>query len=78
MSGLTDMLVTLAAPQGQGRAWFRWGTVTAVGPLRVRLDGEVDPLDMTPDSLAVVAVGDRVWCQIADRRLVVLGKAVAT
>ena len=53
-----------------------WATVTAAGPLRVRLDGRTAPLDITPDTLAAgLAVGDRVLVLIQGHSLVVLGKA---
>lgn len=54
---------------------FGWATVTGVAPLRVRKDGETDPLPMTPDVIGPVgvAVGTRVWCQYFGRRVLVLG-----
>ncbi len=57
---------------------FVWGTVTAVSPLRVRLDGDVEPLPLTPELLVSplgLAPGDRVRCELADRRVVVHGRA---
>lgn len=54
---------------------FRWGTVTAVNPLRVRLDGDTVALPFTPDSLATVMFGDRVRCEIDARRVIVHGRA---
>lgn len=56
--------VLLAGPRVQASA-FRWATVTAASPLRVRLDGEAAALDLTPDSLTgPAAVGDRVRVEI--------------
>lgn len=55
-----------------------WGTVAAVGPLRVLLDGDTVPLPFAPDSLVdplSLAVGDRVRCEVASRRVVVLGRS---
>jgi hypothetical protein len=53
---------------------WRWATVTAVSPLRIRLDGEAEPLDITPDTLAgPLSVGDRVWTQTSGRRILVAG-----
>lgn len=75
MTGLVDLLVGANPPAPVGSSW-KWGTVTATGPLRVRVDGDDAPLDVTPDALAVVAVGDRVFCLLTGRRLVVLGKKV--
>lgn len=57
---------------------YRWGTVTQVSPLRVRLDGESAPLAITPESLVAVDLGFRVWCQLYDRQLVVLGVSSAS
>ena len=63
---------------------WSWATVTDDSPLRVQLDGEIDPLDVTPDTLvAGLLVGDRVWVQLVTnanptrrhRRLVIIGKA---
>ena len=60
---------------GQTSAW-RWATVTQVDPLRVRIDGESSELNATPISLvdkAGLSAGDRVWVQLAGRRLIVHG-----
>lgn len=54
---------------------FKWGTVTAADPLRVRIDGDAAALPVTPDSLVgSLTVGDRVRCEISDRRLIVHGR----
>jgi len=54
---------------------FSWATVTQASPLRVRLDGETDPLPMTPSTLVPgLTVGDRVWCQLEGGQVVVIGK----
>jgi hypothetical protein len=56
--------------------FYKWGTVTQASPLRVLLDGETAALSITPESLvAGLLVGDRVWCQINRRQLVILGRA---
>ena len=55
---------------------FTWGTVTAVGPLRVMLDGDTAALPLTPDSLIdprSLSVNDRVRCERAGRRIIVHG-----
>jgi hypothetical protein len=61
-----------------------WATVTDDSPLRIRLDGEDDPLPFTPDSLVYsLAVGERVWVAFPintdpafkGRRAVILGRA---
>lgn len=55
---------------------FRWGTVTSTSPLAVRLDGDTAPLASVPDTLVDgLHVGDRVWCQIYRRRVVIIGGA---
>ena len=57
---------------------FKWATVTAVGPLRVRFDGDATALAFTPDSLvdpAALSVDDRVRCELSDRRVVIHGAA---
>lgn len=55
---------------------YRWGTVTAVSPLQVKLDGDAAPLASRPDTLVDrLTVGQRVWCQIYRRRVLVLGSA---
>jgi len=52
---------------------FRYATVTATDPLRIRLDGDTAPLPITPTSLAAPLVGDRVYVGIVNRRVTVLG-----
>jgi hypothetical protein len=55
---------------------WRWATVTVSAPLRIRLDGETEALDITPDSLVgPLAVGSRVWTQTSGRRIIVAGVA---
>lgn len=51
---------------------WTWATVTQASPLRVRLDGEVDPLDIAPDCLfPSPVIGQRVWVQLTGRRVIV-------
>lgn len=56
---------------------FTWGTVTAVSPLRVQLDGDPAALPLVPGSLVdpvTLTVGNRVRCELTDsRRVVVVG-----
>jgi hypothetical protein len=52
---------------------YRFGTVTAVGPLQVRLDGDSAPVSVAPVPLCQCAINDRVYCQLHGRQLVVLG-----
>lgn len=52
--------------------------VTAIDPLRVRVDGDVSELPFTPDSLidvSLLSVDDRVRCEWAGQRLIVHGRA---
>lgn len=60
------------------RDGWRWGTVTQVNPVRVRLDGDAAPLLVTPDVLGIVGPGDRVWCHLVGHRLVVHDAGGAT
>ena len=69
---------SLNAPRGpqEGENTFRWATVTSNPPLRIRLDGETDPLPITPDVLldsGALNVGQRVWTQLFGRRAIILG-----
>lgn len=51
-----------------------WATVATTNPLTVRLDGDDDPLELTPVNLAgKLSVGNRVWAQMAGKRVVILG-----
>ncbi|MBY0395015.1 MAG: tail fiber protein [Thermoleophilia bacterium] len=55
---------------------FTWATVTAINPLRIRLDGDASALPFTPDSLTdplLLAVSDRVRCEISNNRPLILG-----
>ena len=56
---------------------LRLATVTQVSPLRVVMDGEATAPDATPSRVASYApvLHDQVWCLLADRRLLILGKA---
>lgn len=53
-------------------------SVTALGPLRVRIDGDASAVPFEPDSLidpVALAVGDRVRCELAQGRVIVHGRA---
>lgn len=64
-----DLLIP-AQPESTDR--WTWATVTNGNPLRIRLDGDDDPLDITPDCLyADPVVGQRVWVQMTGRRVIV-------
>jgi hypothetical protein len=82
MNGL--QIIAAAVTDTPEISTWSWATVTAISPLRVKLDGESTALAVTPDALvSALAVNDRVWVQLvtdADpartaRRLVALGKA---
>jgi len=55
-------------------AW-RWGTVTASSPLRVRLDGDSDQLPFAPAKIAggggALVTGSRVWCQMEGNQVII-------
>jgi hypothetical protein len=62
-----------------------WATVTQASPLRIKLDGETDPLPFTPDKIVSgLVLSDRVLVLLMAntnpltraRRVVILGKAV--
>lgn len=63
------------------RPIFTWGTVTSVNPVRVTLDGDTAELPIALDALvdpASLSVGDRVRCEWAGRRVVIVGRAGGT
>ena len=56
---------------------FLWGTVTQVGPLRVKLDGDTATIPFTPESLVdsrLLTVADRVRVELANNRVLVHGR----
>lgn len=73
-SGLDPIGAAGSDPGQRASVNFRWATVTQTGPLRVRLDGDSDPLPFTPDNLVgPVPVGTRVWCELFGRRVIAIG-----
>lgn len=56
--------------------FFKWATVTAIEPLRIKLDTESEEILVTPDTLTGdLGEGDRVWCRVEPRRApVIVGK----
>lgn len=54
---------------------FAWATVSSINPLRVRIDGQADPLPMTPEMIGSdgYSVGSRVWLQSFGLRRLILG-----
>lgn len=65
-------LEMLTAPEQEIPGTF-WATVTATNPLRVKRDAE-PVLPVTPQTLANLAVGDRVLCLWERRQVIVLGR----
>lgn len=67
--------VLLPSEQVEQDGWW-WGTVTSVSPLRVRRDGEDDPLPITPDAMTDgLQVDDRVRCHRSGSALVIQGRS---
>lgn len=55
---------------------FTWATVTAINPIRIRLDGDTSALGFTPETLVdplLLSVDDRVRCEIANNRPIITG-----
>jgi hypothetical protein len=79
MSDLVSYLVDQVAALKRavsGMAFWRWGVVTGVAPLQIRLDADADPLPDAPDTLVGgLRVGDRVRVVLVARRPLVLGRA---
>lgn len=69
-----DILLPTAPPEQTVKP--RWGTVTQMSPLRVKLDGDDTALPVTPASLVpsgLTRPGDRVWVVLNGRQLIVIG-----
>lgn len=54
---------------------FHWATVTDNTPLAIRFDRDDEPLAGPPSTLITVAIDDRVFVVIVERRATILGKA---
>lgn len=75
MSGSPFLDAAVPAPAPPEARWV-WATVTQSTPLRIRVDGDPAALAITPADLggAVVRpVGQRVYCQMLNRQLIVFG-----
>ena len=73
---LSDLDILLPVTPPKPDLSGHWGFVTASAPLRVRLDGDASELPLTPVTLVSdLSVGDRVWCVLTGRQLVVQGRA---
>ena len=67
-----DVLIPARPPEVQLKP--RWGTITALSPLRVKLDGDDTAVPVTPASLAPnLELGARVWTMLAGRQIIILG-----
>lgn len=71
-SPFLDAALPLREPSA---ARWVWATVTQSTPLRIQIDGDLAPLGITPDDLSdrPQPVGQRVYCQILNRRLTIFG-----
>ena len=65
----------LPGPEEGTRDTYRWATVTSVAPIRVRLDGDTDPVASEPVTLCPLRLGCRVWVQFHGRMMIILGVA---
>lgn len=70
---MSDLDLLIPRPPDTAGPSFRYATVTGVSPVRVRLDGDTDPVASTPTVLAAVATGNRVMVLLDGRAMVVLG-----
>lgn len=71
---LSDLDALIPQPVLESGVKPRWGAVTQASPLRVKLDGDDTALPVTPATLVSgLTVGDRVWCLLAGRQIVILG-----
>lgn len=53
---------------------IRWATVTQATPLLIQMDGDLDPLLFTPQTVVSgLRVGQRVVCVEQNRRVIVIG-----
>ena len=77
MIDFTEILTRMSALAAKlaGKPEFRWGVVTAVSPLRVRLELETDPLAGSPDvTVPSLLVGERVLVMVQNRRATVVAR----
>lgn len=73
-AGLASFLYSPEAPSSISGPSYVLGTVTATGPLRVRLDGDTSATPVTPLALAAVDEGDRVVLVMDGHRMILLGR----
>ncbi|WP_308491011.1 hypothetical protein [Microbacterium terrisoli] len=78
---MTDVLRPILDQIGKLRAGFdrtptiKLATVTQASPLRIRMDGDTDPLPFAPIGVSTWTVGDRVICAEQHRRVFILAPA---
>lgn len=75
MSGSRFLDPALPPPAPLEARWV-WATVVQSTPLRIQVDGDATSLSITPDDLGgdiVRPVGQRVYCQMLNRQLIVFG-----
>lgn len=73
---IDDLDILLPTAPAESTVKPRWGTITQINPLRVKLDGDDTALPVTPASLvpaSLTRVGSRVWTVLNGRQLVVVG-----
>lgn len=73
---IDDLDILLPTAPAEPTVKPRWGTITQMSPLRVKLDGDDTALPVTPASLvpaSLTRVGSRVWTVLNGRQLVVIG-----
>lgn len=74
LTPIVDRIAALAAAV-RGAPHFEWGTVVAVAPLSVQLDGDLEPLLGAPSKLAAGLIpGERVLVLLQNRRATVVGR----
>lgn len=68
-------LAQLIQPPPLDKPTFRWGFVTSVSPsIQITLDGDTAPLASRPSLLTPIALGDRIYAIIDNRRATVIGR----
>lgn len=75
---ITDADLAVLLPQNTTPDTFttQWGTITAVGPLRVKVDGPAEDEDSAVHSTLddTVTIGERVLCLLSGSQLIILGR----
>lgn len=73
MNRLIESQVAAKVGRSPEDATHRYGTITSVSPLRVRLDGDANPVAYAPPCLYKPALNDRVLCVVWETQLAILG-----